>query len=711
MQTFTMDMVEIVALASGCLSVIPAIIGCTILALFLEVLDEKMLAFFIPACLAASLIALVSAFWSTARPVGIVIGVALLVYCILAGVFVGQELRQDFSRGRYQYCSSNNNFGCIESGSLVPATGGIAAGCIVLELVVALFLWWWRSKKASRDSTERSQRLEENVPPQSDDEYECCLSPLGKSKSTVTAPQTHSTTNSNTGGNNQRSSRRVDLWNDEAITTARIPREKVAIGELISRGGYGEVYVGTYNGLTVAVKMLLPATRKSVRHVNDFLAEVKLMTSLDHPCIVQFVGVAWDSLSDVCVLIEYMEGGDLRGLLQTFDREQHPVGFNYEKVRIALDVANALTYLHSLAPVVIHRDLKSKNILLSDELDAKLTDFGVSRERVDRTMTAGVGTSLWMAPEVLMGERYDDKADVFSFGVVLSELDLQTLPYSHAVESDGSGRRMRDTAVLQQVAMGKLRVQFSAGALKSMVDLGNACVSLSPTERPTAAEALYKLQVIQRGDGHSAKMSSAVAASVLQHVARQLQQSGDGQFTDAHGQMLAALPPEELHVVQAASELVARRAVTKVTAKPSMRSFFRVDSLNRFRSGHDRERSVDAISQPFDDAMVGGNGPNYYNCFAHYCSCAAFHEVTVATHPTAMVGNNMQLAAWHWGRGWSTDEVCVRMAYVLAGGLQCKHMVARLLADATGQFESMEIEDAHFAQMLCPPSNGGGETQ
>ncbi|RLN72280.1 hypothetical protein BBJ28_00025788, partial [Nothophytophthora sp. Chile5] len=90
--------------------------------------------------------------------------------------------------------------------------------------------------------------------------------------------------------------------------------------------------------------------------------------------------------------------------------------------------------------------------------------------------------------------------DVFSFGVVLSELDLQTLPYSHAVENDGSGRRMRDTAILQQMAMGKLRVQFSAGALKSMVDLGNACVSLNPTERPTAAEALYKLQMIQRED-------------------------------------------------------------------------------------------------------------------------------------------------------------------------------------------------------------------
>uniref|UniRef100_H3G7N6 Protein kinase domain-containing protein n=1 Tax=Phytophthora ramorum TaxID=164328 RepID=H3G7N6_PHYRM len=66
---------------------------------------------------------------------------------------------------------------------------------------------------------------------------------------------------------------------------------------------------------------------------------------------------------------------------------------------------------------VIHRDLKSKNILLNEHLEAKLSDFGVSRERITGTMTAGVGTSLWMAPEVMMGGKYDAKADMFSFGV------------------------------------------------------------------------------------------------------------------------------------------------------------------------------------------------------------------------------------------------------------------------------------------------------
>ncbi|KAG6953804.1 hypothetical protein JG688_00012639 [Phytophthora aleatoria] len=74
----------------------------------------------------------------------------------------------------------------------------------------------------------------------------------------------------------------------------------------------------------------------------------------------------------------------------------------------------------------------SRNILLTESLDAKLTDFGASRIRSDATMTAGVGSSLWMAPEVMMGKRYGEKADVFSLGVVISEQDTHELPYFHA---------------------------------------------------------------------------------------------------------------------------------------------------------------------------------------------------------------------------------------------------------------------------------------
>ncbi|RLN02166.1 hypothetical protein BBI17_002347 [Phytophthora kernoviae] len=304
---------------------------------------------------------------------------------------------------------------------------------------------------------------------------------------------------------------RPGLWDDELIATARIPREKVLVQQLISRGGYGEVYYGLFNGQQVAIKMLLPKSRKSVKHVNDFLAEVKLMATMDHPCIVQFVGVAWDSLTDLCVVSEYMEGGDLRALLSSYEAQNYKLGFDRTKVIIALHVAHALTYLHSLNPPVLHRDLKSKNILMSSNLEAKVTDFGISRERVDQTMTAGVGTSLWMAPEMMMGERYDDKADMFSFGVVLSELDQHSLPYSHAKDNN-SGRKLPDTAILQMVTLGQIRVEFSSEALESMVQLGMACVSVDPKDRPTAAEALYKLQNLNQSNAYEVSDDCVVAS-------------------------------------------------------------------------------------------------------------------------------------------------------------------------------------------------------
>ncbi|KAF4319573.1 hypothetical protein BBO99_00006462 [Phytophthora kernoviae] len=124
--------------------------------------------------------------------------------------------------------------------------------------------------------------------------------------------------------------------------------------------------------------------------------------------------------------------------------------------------------------------------------------FGISRERLDRTMTAGVGTSLWMAPEVMLGERYDDKADIFSFGVVLSELDLHTLPYTQTKDKirDSLNRQLPDAAILQQVAMGALHVDFSQASPQSVVELGRACVSVDAKERPSAAETLYRLQMI-----------------------------------------------------------------------------------------------------------------------------------------------------------------------------------------------------------------------
>ncbi|OWY98167.1 TKL/DRK protein kinase [Phytophthora megakarya] len=364
--------------------------------------------------------------------------------------------------------ATSPTIGYTSSSSLLSggAIAGIVVACIVLLGLIAAYIWWIQRRAGSSDGSQRNK-----------DAYgEELLGPDSQGRTASTQKGVSGDFAATDG-----------LWNDEAIVAARIPREKVILQQRISRGGYGEVYVGTFNGQRVAVKMLLPETRKRIQNVNEFLVEVKLMTSLEHPRIVEFVGVAWDSLTDLCVVSQFMEGGDLRAFLSRCQTS----GFDYNKVKIALHVAHALTYMHSLEPPTIHRDLKSKNILLTADLDAKLTDFGASRERVDRTMTAGIGTSLWMAPEMMTGEKYDDKADMFSFGVVLSELDSNELPYANT----GKKRQTSDLAILQLVMQGKLHVEFSGTCPPVIADLGVACVTIDPVARPTAAQALYQLQM------------------------------------------------------------------------------------------------------------------------------------------------------------------------------------------------------------------------
>ncbi|GMF31688.1 unnamed protein product [Phytophthora lilii] len=272
---------------------------------------------------------------------------------------------------------------------------------------------------------------------------------------------------------------------DETINKARIPREKVTVQEFISRGAFGKVFKGTYNGQTVAVK--------TMADVEVFIKEIKMAATMNHPNIVQFVGVAWNEREDFCCVMEYIDGGDLRGLMDKYEEEKHSTGFDETKIKIALQVAHALAYLHSRDVPVIDRDLKSKNILLNEALGAKLTDFGVSRERADRAMTADVGTSLWMAPEVMIGNAYDEKADMFSFGVVLSELSVHSIPYSHAKLRPGTSQQLSPLVILHRVATGTLSVEFSEAGPREIVTLGLACVSMDPTKRPTAAEAMRVL--------------------------------------------------------------------------------------------------------------------------------------------------------------------------------------------------------------------------
>ncbi|KAL4109966.1 hypothetical protein PRIC1_001659 [Phytophthora ramorum] len=423
---------------------------------------------------------------------------AVVVSCLLPLLVVGQD--------QVSYSVS------LSTGTLIAIVGG----CVVVLLLLICCCCCLRKRRKAKRQRELQAAVAAatvHTPKASDDSHGIDVPyeqhNTGSTYTGSTArPQRNDTGNSTYAGGGFYSStgqshgsggrHSSSLWDDPVIVAARIPVDRIELGELLSRGGFGEVYRGRYRDQNVAVKTLLPSTRKDMNHIEAFLAEIKLMATMEHPQIVQFIGVAWESLSELYALSEFMEGGDLRSLLVTYYESGHPRGFDPVKVKMALQTAHALTYLHSLDPVVLHRDLKSRNILLTETLDTKITDFGASRERSDKTMTAGVGTSFWMAPEVVMGERYGEKADVFSFGVVLSELDTHELPYSHAKENSETGRPLPDTAVLQLVLMGRLQVSFSGVGLVEMTQLAQQCLQIEPENRPTAAEVLYRLHTISK---------------------------------------------------------------------------------------------------------------------------------------------------------------------------------------------------------------------
>ncbi|GMF32879.1 unnamed protein product [Phytophthora lilii] len=367
---------------------------------------------------------------------------------------------------------------CVANGTIVtpePSSGtctqclmyvGIIGGCLVVALVVLLL--WQRARTRRR----------------------------AFSASLVSSPSSYYLARSgaetiNVPGSDKDTTEA--LLEDPIIVTNRINYKEIKLGKCLSRGGFGLVFVGEYRGCHIAVKKIRPDRSQDPKDVKAFLKEIILMAELHHPRIVEFIGVAWDNLKHISAVSEFMEGGDLRHVLRSFKRQGSPLSWRNHKTSISLHIAEAMQYLHSHSPKVIHRDLKSKNVLLNMHLEAKLTDFGVSRTQYTvqtHAMTAGIGTSFWIAPEVLLGRDYNEQADVYSFGVVLSEIDTDDYPYWNDANRDGARGKLQEADILRQVATGNKRPQFSPNCPAGIMLLAESCLQEKPEDRPTATAIL-----------------------------------------------------------------------------------------------------------------------------------------------------------------------------------------------------------------------------
>ncbi|KAJ0394301.1 hypothetical protein ATCC90586_000432 [Pythium insidiosum] len=278
---------------------------------------------------------------------------------------------------------------------------------------------------------------------------------------------------------------------DQELALKFIEFSELRLISLIAKGANGEVWRGEYAGECVAIKRLLPEKRQDLGSLECFTREIRLASALEHPNIVKLIGVSWRALPDLCIVSELMVIGDLAHFLVS--KESRNLTWKKEKLALALDIANALVYLHSLMPVIIHRDLKSLNVLVNEKLEAKLSDFGLSRERTfDETMTGGVGTLLWTAPEVLRGDRYSEKADIYSYGVVLSELDTCLPPYS--LNEEVARAKHKNAQLLPMIRNGKIKPRFRHNAPQALLDLALSCLDVSPDNRPPAMQIVYLLR-------------------------------------------------------------------------------------------------------------------------------------------------------------------------------------------------------------------------
>eukprot|EP00026_Physarum_polycephalum_P001822 Phypoly_transcript_01825.p1 GENE.Phypoly_transcript_01825~~Phypoly_transcript_01825.p1 ORF type:complete len:934 (+),score=138.65 Phypoly_transcript_01825:235-3036(+) len=266
---------------------------------------------------------------------------------------------------------------------------------------------------------------------------------------------------------------------------SNINRSDLTLQVRIGRGASGEVFKGTFRGTEVAVKRIITST-VNANVIQEFELEVAIMCGLRHPNIILFMGSCYDAANkEMLLVMEYMAKGSLHDVLHN-----QKISLNYDmKLHLALQAAQGINFLHQSQPPIVHRDLKSHNILLDDKWNARISDFGITKlkdDKASKTHDKSIGTIYWSAPEVLDGREATEKSDVYSFGIVLWEIFHRENPYQY-----------RDPlSVAIEVISQNLRPPISHEVPIDMKDLIMACWEKDPEKRPTFQDIVTSLRSI-----------------------------------------------------------------------------------------------------------------------------------------------------------------------------------------------------------------------
>ncbi|XP_043711725.1 serine/threonine-protein kinase CTR1-like isoform X2 [Telopea speciosissima] len=280
-----------------------------------------------------------------------------------------------------------------------------------------------------------------------------------------------------------------------AMDWLEISWDELQIKERIGAGSFGTVHRAEWHGSDVAVKVLTVQDFGDDQ-LKEFLREVAIMKRIRHPNVVLFMG-AVTKRPHLSIVTEYLPRGSLYRFIHRAAAGE--ILDKRRRLRMALDVAKGINYLHCLNPPIVHWDLKSPNLLVDKNWTVKVGDFGLSRFKANTFISSKsvAGTPEWMAPEFLRGEPSNEKSDVYSFGVILWELTSMQQPWS------GLG----PAQVVGAVAFQNRRLVIPPNTCPMLASLMESCWADDPKQRPSFAnivDSLKKLlksppQLIQMG--------------------------------------------------------------------------------------------------------------------------------------------------------------------------------------------------------------------